>query len=91
MPPPTSKSTKSWAALLQREIASKAEGVFTPEHKSFEEIRAELRAAGLPCGISYTHRYLQHLVASGKATATDGTALSPDGRRVRATRYLIRE
>lgn len=84
--PPTKPS---WASLLQEQLA-KAPSQFTPEHKSFHEIRAELKASGLPHGKAYTAEFIRGLLESGKATAQDGTAPSPSGRMVRATRYLIK-
>jgi hypothetical protein len=83
------KTTKSWATLLQQEIA-KPEMVFTPEHKSRDEIAAEFKEAGLPCGISYVLKYLRLLMTEGKVSCVEGLCTGPSGRRVRCVKYLIK-
>lgn len=92
MLPLMSKTTKpkSWATLLQQELTKPSEK-FTPEHKTFREICAELKAAGLPFGNNYVYQVLRQLIASGKASCTeDHSAIGINGRRNRCVKYLIK-
>lgn len=83
------KTTKSWAALLQQELAAEPTR-FTPEHKTRDEIIEEFKKAGLPCGVSYVTRLLRNLVTSGKATCMEGYVVGSTGRRVRNVKYLLK-
>lgn len=81
------KKPHNWAQALQAELNRQPDG-FTEEHKSMEEIRKELRAAGLPSGRSYSAQYVHRLVSEGKATMVDGI-ITKNGRRVRCVKYLL--
>lgn len=83
------KPTKSWAALLQQELA-KPEPAFTPEHKTREEICAEFKKAGLPYGNVYVQKVLRRLIADGRATAVEAMVPNVTGSRVRCVKYLLK-
>lgn len=89
MKPTKTPPKKSWASALQAEILA-APSPFTPEHKTFEEVREELRAVGLPSGRSYTCRWLQKMVDEGKAEMASGSELNGRGGRKRAVKYLLK-
>ena len=82
------KKPRNWADALQQEIAKQGNDDFTPEHKSYEEIRKELKDAGLPHTVRGTYSLLRQMISDGRAVIVTGS-VTKNGRRVRCTKYLL--
>lgn len=82
------KKPRNWADALQQTIAERDVSPFTPEHKSYEEIRQDLKRAGVPHTVRGTYSMLNKMIADGRAIVVTGSILK-HGRRVRCTKYLL--
>ncbi len=80
--------TKTWAQLLRSEVRPTEE--FTPDHKTLDEIRAELKAAGMPSGRCYVQRWLSQAIAKGTVSRLEGHLPDSNGRLRRVAKYLVK-
>jgi len=73
---PTLKGSEdpAWLRLLE----SDSKGTFTPQHRSFIQLRELRRLAKLPYGEKATYRWIAELKANGKIRADRG--FEPGGR-----------
>lgn len=84
-PPTISKASEDPAWLRLLETHNK--GTFTPQHRSFNQLRELRRWAKKSCGISATYRWISELKKAGKIRADKGF----DETGTFATKYIFTE